>query len=117
MSSERWDELLREVTAVPGVRGALVMSADDGLVIAESAIEGVETSDVAALAAALAARATRTAAALREPRVGMVQLTAASGVLLAAAGPSPLWLVALAAPDAELGRLRLLLGDFASALA
>ena len=50
MSLERWQQILREVTGIPGVRGALIVSADDGLVVAESAMESVATSDVAALA-------------------------------------------------------------------
>jgi hypothetical protein len=45
-----------------------------------------------------------------------LHLVAEAGTLLAVAGPPPLWLVAVARPDAELGRLRLLLRDFAGGL-
>lgn len=117
MSLARWPEILREITGIPGVRGALIVSVDDGLVVAESAMESVATSDVAALTAALVVRASQTArvAAAAAPRT--LQLTADGGVLLAMAGPDPLWLVALTDPQAELGRLRVLLGDFALSLA
>jgi hypothetical protein len=45
-----------------------------------------------------------------------MQFVAERGAIFAVAGPAPLWLVAVARPDAELGRLRLLLRDFAGAL-
>ncbi len=117
MSLERWQQILREITGVPGVRGALIVSAEDGLVVAESAMEHVATSDVAALAAALVVRARQTAHVAHGAPPRSVHLAASGGVLLAMAGPDPLWLVALADSRAELGRLRVLLGDFAVSLA
>lgn len=117
MSLDRWQQILREVTGIPGVHGALLVSVDDGLVIAESAMETVATGDVAALAAALVARARRTAEAAQGARPRSVHLTASGGVLVAMAGPDPLWLVALADSRAELGRLRVMLGDSAVSLA
>ena len=36
----RWTELLNSLTRVPGVRGAMVVSAEDGLVVAESSMQG-----------------------------------------------------------------------------
>ena len=108
---------MREVTGVPGVRGALIVSIDDGLVVAESAMADVETTDVAALAAAVLTRATRCAVALGGASPSIVHLAAEEGSLLAVAGESPLWMVAVAGSGAEIGRLRLLLSDFAPALA
>lgn len=116
MSLDRWQQILRQVTGIAGVRGALIVSADDGLVVAESAMENVATADVAALAAALVVRAQHAAQAAQGALPRSVHLTATGGVLLAMAGPDPLWLVALADPHAELGRLRVLLGDFAVSL-
>ena len=116
MSLERWQDILREITGIAGVRGALIVSVDDGLVVAESAMENVATEDVAALAAALVVRARQTTNAAQGAPPHSVHLTATGGVLLAMAGPEPLWLVALADARAELGRLRVLLGDFAVAL-
>jgi predicted regulator of Ras-like GTPase activity (Roadblock/LC7/MglB family) len=116
VSLDRWQQILREVTGIAGVRGALIVSAEDGLVVAESAMENVATGDVAALAAALVVRAQHAAQAAQGELPRSVHLSATGGVLLAMAGPDPLWLVALADSRAELGRLRVLLGDFAVAL-
>src|SRR5438046_508514 len=51
------------VTRVRGVRGAMIVSSDDGLVVAEHLMEGIKGSAVAALAASLANRLRRAMAA------------------------------------------------------
>lgn len=116
MSMDSWQGALREVTGVAGVRGALIVSADDGLVIAETAMDDLATADVAALSAALVSRAIRTTTAMQADVPHSVHLAAENGVMIAVAGPAPLWLVAIARNDAELGRLRLLLRDLAGAM-
>ena len=116
MNPDQWRIALREVTGVAGVLGALIVSADDGLVIAETAMEDLETADVAALSAALVTRATRCAGAMQSGAPQSVYLVGDRGALLAVAGPSLLWLVAVARQDAELGRLRVLMRDFAGVL-
>lgn len=117
MNPDRWQQMLRDVTAVHGVRGALVISAEDGLVVHQAAVEGLETSDVAALASALVRRTDSLASALSGDAVRLCTLVAERGTLIAARGSAGLWVVAVADPDAELGRLRLLLGDLAPELA
>lgn len=116
MSAATWTVLLDEVTAIPGVRAAVVVAADDGLVIHEAAMGDLDPADLAALAAALVRRGARLLASLGGGRPQVVQLGAEDGTIVAAAGPEPLWLIAVAAPEAELGRLRLLLGDRAGVL-
>lgn len=116
MRPAEWHALLDEVGAVPGVRAALVTAADDGLVVHEAVMGDLDAADVAALVAAVVRRAGRVTATYGGGDPALVQLTAAAGTIVAAAGPPPLWLVAVAAPDAELGRLRLLLGDRAGTL-
>ena len=54
--------VLKRVSAVRGVRGAMLVSAPDGLVVAESLMDDVDGRAVAALAAALTARLRRAAA-------------------------------------------------------
>ena len=44
------------ITRVRGVRGAMLVSADDGLIVAEQLMEGIKGGAVAALAASLAGR-------------------------------------------------------------
>lgn len=117
MTLERWEALLREVTAIQGVRGAAIVSVEDGLVVAEAAMEQLDGADVAALVAALVARSGRVTRALRTQPPRLVHLAGESGTLLGVLAESPLWLVALAEPGAEVGRLRLLLGDLAGAVA
>jgi predicted regulator of Ras-like GTPase activity (Roadblock/LC7/MglB family) len=116
MSTLAWEASLREVIRVPGVLGALIISADDGLVVAESAMDEIATEDVAALAAALILRSTRCNAAMHHAAPASLHLVADDGALLAVAGPAPLWMVAVTRHDAEFGRVRLLLRDFAVAL-
>jgi predicted regulator of Ras-like GTPase activity (Roadblock/LC7/MglB family) len=101
------DELLERVTGVPGVRGSLLVSSTDGLVVAERLMDGIEGRAVAALVASLVQRlsAAVSAAGLESPT--FVQLRGSSGLVLAAPGPDDLVLVAVVDPQANLGRARL----------
>jgi predicted regulator of Ras-like GTPase activity (Roadblock/LC7/MglB family) len=100
-------DVLERVTQVPGVRGSLLISADDGLIVAERLMEGIDGRAVAAMAASLVQRLGRAiaGAGLQQPR--FVQLRGNTGSVLAAPGPDELLLVAIVAPDANLGRARL----------
>lgn len=114
---ERWQALLTEVIAIGGVRGAVVISTEDGLVVHEAAMEGVPTGDLAALAAAVINRCAGVLTALDDPIALMVTLATTGGNVVAAHGSGDLWLVAVTEPAAELGRLRLLLGDLVPEIA
>lgn len=116
MTPEHWSAILDQVTDITGVRGAVVVAADDGLVIHEAAMDGLATAEVAALASAVVRRAGELLDALDADTVRLCTLTAAGGTLVAAQGEQGLWLVAIADSEAELGRLRLLLGDLATEL-
>jgi predicted regulator of Ras-like GTPase activity (Roadblock/LC7/MglB family) len=98
---------LDRVTRVPGVRGALVVDAADGLVVAEQLMDGVDGQAAAALAGSLVGRLVRTAesAGMRPP--AFVHLRGDAGSVLAAPGPDRLVLVAVVGPDANLGLARL----------
>lgn len=98
---------LERLTGVRGVRGAMLVSADDGLVVAEAAMDGVDGRAVAALAASLAkkmARATASAG-LRPPE--LVHLRGEQGSVLAVPAGPDLLLVAVADRDANLGLARI----------
>jgi predicted regulator of Ras-like GTPase activity (Roadblock/LC7/MglB family) len=62
-------------------------------------------------------RAERVYGVLDEGPVRLCTLAAELGTLVAVQGTGGLWLVAVTDPAAELGRLRLLLGDLAPELA
>ena len=116
MSIESWQRILDQATAVPGVRGAVVVSIDDGLVVAESAMDNLETADVAALAAAVIQRSIRVSRAAQHQPPRAIRLAGQDGSVVAFAADEALWLVAIADHSAEQGRLRLLLGDLAATI-
>jgi predicted regulator of Ras-like GTPase activity (Roadblock/LC7/MglB family) len=108
--------VLERVTRVAGVRGALVASAADGLVVAEQLMEDVDGRAAAALAGSLVSRLVRTAGAAGRHPPSFVQLRAERGCILAAPGAADLVLIAVAGPDANLGLARLEMLDAASRL-
>jgi predicted regulator of Ras-like GTPase activity (Roadblock/LC7/MglB family) len=113
----REQAVLDQVTRVAGVRSALLASLDDGLVIADSALEGQDTAAAAALAARLVQRLRALTAALRHPPLTLVLLQASGGQLFAAAGGEGLVLIAVTDNDANIGEVRLALLDAAGRLA
>lgn len=103
----KFQAVLDRVTRVRGVRGAMLVAGDDGLVVAESLMEGVRGNAVAALAASLAKRfhsASETAACgLPE----FLHLQASRGSLLASPAPGGMLLVVVAEADINVGLARL----------
>jgi len=97
---------LERVTQVPGVRGSLVISAGDGLVVAERLMDGIDGRAIAALAGSLIQRLGRATlgAGMRIPT--FVHLRGNQGSVLAAPGRNDLVLVALTGLDANLGLAR-----------
>jgi predicted regulator of Ras-like GTPase activity (Roadblock/LC7/MglB family) len=110
-------ELLERLSSVRGIRGSILVSADDGLIVAESLMTGVDGRAVAALAASLTNRMRRATerAGRREPV--FLQLQAAGGTVLAAPCGSELVLVAIAGPDVNVGLARLEMLNAAGRLA
>jgi predicted regulator of Ras-like GTPase activity (Roadblock/LC7/MglB family) len=107
---------LDRVTRVPGVRGALVASAGDGLVVAEQLMDGVDGRAAAALAGSLVGRLVRTADGAGRRPPAFVQLRAERGSILAAPCPNDLVLIAVVGPDANVGLARLEMLDAAGRL-
>lgn len=112
----REQAVLDEVTRLPGVRSALLVSLEDGLVVAESALEGQDTAAAAALAARLTERLGALTRAAGHPPLTMVLLQAEEGQLFAAPGGDGLVLAAIAASDVNIGQVRLALLDAAGRL-
>jgi predicted regulator of Ras-like GTPase activity (Roadblock/LC7/MglB family) len=108
--------LLDRVTRVSGVRGALIASAGDGLVVAEQLMHGVDGRAAAAWAGSLVGRLVRTAEGAGRGAPAFLQLRAEGGSILAAPGPNDLVLIAVVGPDANVGLARLEMLDAASRL-
>jgi predicted regulator of Ras-like GTPase activity (Roadblock/LC7/MglB family) len=105
--SAPYREALERVSAVRGVQGSMLVSATDGLVVAEQLMEDVDGRAVAALAASLAGRLRRTteSAGLTAPAV--IHMRAENGSLLAVPAPDDLLVVVVARADANIGLARL----------
>ena len=108
---------LDRVTRVPGVRGALVVDATDGLVVAEQLMDGVDGQAAAALTGSLVGRLARATASAGMRPPAFVHLRGDAGSVLAAPGPGDLVLVAVVGPDANLGLARLEMIEAAGRLA
>jgi predicted regulator of Ras-like GTPase activity (Roadblock/LC7/MglB family) len=109
-------DLLDRVTRVPGVRGALLVAGAAGLVVAEQLMDGVDGKAAAALAGSLVGRLLRTAEQAGHRRPSFVHLRAEAGSVLAAPGSEDLVLVAVVAPNANVGLARLEMIDAAGRL-
>jgi predicted regulator of Ras-like GTPase activity (Roadblock/LC7/MglB family) len=109
--------VLDRVNAVRGVRGAVLVAADDGIVVAESLMEGVDGRTAAALVASLAMRLRRAAEAAGRRPPAFLHLQAERGSVLAVPCGMDLLLVAIVGPDANVGLARLELFEAAGKLA
>lgn len=107
------------ITRVRGVRGAMLVSPDDGLVVAEQLMEGIKGAAVAALAASLAGRLRRAMEAAGVGASVFWHLQAERGALLVvpAASEGGILIVAVAEPDVNIGLVRLELLRAAESLA
>lgn len=109
------------ITRVRGVRGAMLVSAEDGLVVAEQLMEGIKGSAVAALAASLAGKLRRAMEAAGTGSSVFWHLQAEQGALLVVPGAGAnaegaILVVAVAEPDVNIGLVRLELLRAAEAL-
>ena len=117
MTGDPFAKALDFVTRVPGVRAAMLVSGDDGLIVAEQLMEGVKGSAVAALAASLATRLRR---AMESAGLGISQfwhLQAEQGSLLVVPTATGILVVAVTEPGVNVGLVRLELLRAAAAVA
>lgn len=98
---------LDRVTRVRGVRGAMIVSGDDGLVVVAQLMEGVRGPAVAALAASLASRLRRALDAAGLGASPFWHLQAEQGALLVVPTTGGMLVVAVADPDINVGLARL----------
>ena len=78
-----FEHLLQRVTRIRGVVGAVVLDDVDGLVVAESIMDGVRVNAVAALTASMYGRISQATTAAGQGAPDFVQMRAEKGVLLA----------------------------------
>src|SRR5207247_1446188 len=107
MTAPPYGPALDLVTRVRGVRGAMLVSGDDGIVVAEQLMEGIKGSAVAALASSLAARLRRAMEAAGVGASLFWHLQCDQGGLLVVPAPSGVLIVAVAEPDVNVGLVRL----------
>ena len=117
MTAPAYGHLLDLVVRVRGVRGAMLVAGDDGLVVAEQLMEGIKGTAVAALAASLAGRLRRAMEAAGVGTSVFWHLQAAQGALLVVPATSGMLVVAVAEPDINIGLVRLELLRAAEAVA
>ena len=102
-----YTQALDFVTRVRGVRGAMLVSGDDGLIVAEQLMEGIRGSAVAALAASLGSRLRRAMDAGGAGPSVFWHLQCAAGALLVVPAASGVLVVAVTDPDVNVGLVRL----------
>jgi predicted regulator of Ras-like GTPase activity (Roadblock/LC7/MglB family) len=102
-----YSQALDRVTRVRGVRGAMLVAGDDGLVIAEQLMEGIKGPAVAALAASLATRLRRAMGAAGVGNSLFWHLQCDQGALLVVFSGSGVLVVAVAEADVNVGLVRL----------
>jgi len=99
-------EMLAPLATAAGVLGALVVSRDDGLVVAGSLQPEVPGPAVAALGASLARRAQSLTEVLGQPEPAVLELAGNEGTLLAAPAQAGLLLVAVTSRGTDLDPVR-----------
>lgn len=107
MNTSPFETALELVTRVPGVRGAMLVSAADGVVVAEALMDEMKGSAVAALAASLASRLRRAVEGAGRGAPRFMHLTATGGTLFAAPHGEELLLVAVAERTVNSGLARI----------
>ena len=107
MTAAGFERALDLVTRVRGVRGAMLVASDDGLVVAEQLMEGIKGPAVAALAASLGNRLRRAMEAAGVGTTPFWHLQCEQGALLVVPAASGILVVAVAEPDVNVGLVRL----------
>ncbi len=103
----RYQGVLDTITRVRGVLGAMLVAREDGIVVADTLMEGVRGNAVAALAASLYQRLgdASVVAGTGEPQ--FVHLQGDDGILLALAAGTQVLIVAVTELNANVGLVRL----------
>jgi predicted regulator of Ras-like GTPase activity (Roadblock/LC7/MglB family) len=98
---------LENLTAIPGVRGAMLANRDDGIVVAEAVMEDVDSGALAALASSLARRLETAAKAANGGAAVFLHLQATGGAVFVSPAGEELLLIVIADKGINVGRARL----------
>lgn len=107
MSATGYERALDAITRVRGVRGAMLVSVEDGLMVADQLLEGIKGNAVAALAASLGRRLVNALEAAGAGAPVFWHLQCGQGALLAVPAGGGLVVVAVTDPDVNVGLVRL----------
>jgi len=105
--SDKFQSALGRITRIVGVRGAMLVSSEDGLVIADALLEDVKGNAVAALASSLAKRVGNASKSAGVGAPLFLHLDASAGVLVAAPANSDILMVVVAERSVNVGLVRL----------
>ncbi|HEV2149294.1 MAG TPA: roadblock/LC7 domain-containing protein [Longimicrobiaceae bacterium] len=113
-----YGEQLGALSRIPGVRGCMVVAAEDGLMVEADLMVGVPGPAVAALVASLFRRARRSVSAASFGSASFIQVEGDEGFLVAAApaAPADLLVVVVAERWVNVGLVRLEAARAAGAL-
>jgi predicted regulator of Ras-like GTPase activity (Roadblock/LC7/MglB family) len=101
-----FEHLLGRITRIRGVVGAVVLDAEDGLVVSESIMEGVRVNAVAALTASVYRRISQATRAAGQGAPDFVQMNAEQGILIATSGAEGTILAVIGELDVNVGLVR-----------
>lgn len=96
---------MRDLTRIPGARGALVVDTEAGVSVASDLETGVSETALAALTGSLFRRTAAAVGTAGHGGLRLLQVEATDGHLVMA-GAGPLLVVVLTAPSAQLGLVR-----------
>jgi len=98
---------LDKITRIHGVRGALVVTAGDGLIVADTVMDNVHREAVAALSASLAGRMSRACQVAGVGQQQFVHLQCAEGTLLVMPAGQEAVVVVMGDRNINVGLIRL----------
>ncbi len=105
--SMRFRGILDTITRVRGVRGAMIVGYQDGLVISDSLMEDVRGNALAALTSSLTRHVANATSASGAGAPQFLHVQAAHGALLAVVAGMDILVVAIADPSVNVGLVRL----------
>ena len=105
--SMRFRGILDTITRVRGVRGAMIVTYRDGLVVSDALMEGVRGNAVAALTSSLTKQVANATSAAGVGAPQFLHVQAVGGALLAVAAGTEILVVAIAERSVNVGLVRL----------